>query len=230
MVNIGIIMGAGSGRRFGHRLPKQYHKIKNKEIIAYSGLIFERTSCIDGILFVVEKKFIEFVKKNIVKKYGFKKVLDIISGGKERFHSVYNAIEYLNKIKPENILIHDGVRPFVSKGLIENIVKLLDKQQAVIPLVNIHATLKMVRNGYVIKTLDRQNVKLAATPQGFKYEILKKLYNEDYINKIKPTDESYVFEKAGLKVKYIEEDERNIKITTKNDIEIIKLFLNREEI
>ncbi len=230
MKNIGIVMAAGSGRRFKDRLPKQYHKINDKEVIVYSGLIFEREFCIDGILFVVEKKFVSFVKQNIVKKNKFKKVIDVIPGGKERFISVFNAVNYLKNIKPENVLIHDGVRPFISRGLIEKIIKELEKQKAVIPLINIHSTLKEVKNGYIYKTLNRDNIKFAATPQGFKYRILEKLYRIDYINKIKPTDESYVFEKAGFKVKYIDEDERNIKITTKNDIKIMKLFFEKERL
>lgn len=228
MENVGIIVAAGSGRRFGYRLPKQYCKINGKEIISYSGLIFERENCIDGILFVVGEEFVDFVKRKIVKKYKFKKVIDVIAGGKERFNSVYNAIKYLEQINPENVLIHDGVRPFVSKGLIKKIIKELKTQKAVIPLIDIPYTLKKIKDKYVLETLDRNNIKFAATPQGFKYRILKELYKIDLINKIKPTDESYIFEKAGYKVRYINEDERNIKITTKNDFKIMKLFLYKE--
>jgi 2-C-methyl-D-erythritol 4-phosphate cytidylyltransferase len=228
MKNAGIVMAAGSGRRFGCRLPKQYHKINGKEIISYSGFIFEREHCIDGVLFVVGEEFVNFVKRNIVKKYKFKKVIDVIDGGKERFNSVYNAIRYLEKLNPENVLIHDGVRPFVSKGLVRKIIKELRGHKAVIPLVNIPYTLKQIKDGYISETLDRNNIKFAATPQGFKYKILKDLYKIDLINKIKPTDESYVFEKSGYKVKYLNEDERNIKITTRNDLKIMNLFLNKE--
>ena len=230
MKNTGVIMAAGHGRRFKYRLPKQYYKVHGIEVLAYSGLIFENETCIDGILFVVEKKFIDFVKTNIVKKYDFKKVIDAIPGGKERFNSVYNAIQYLKELNPENVFIHDGVRPFISPGLVKKMAKLLRKEKAVIPVVKTPATLKMVKNGYISETLDRDNIRLAATPQAFKYKILINLYRMADINKMQPTDESYVFEKAGIKVKYIDEDERNIKITTKNDIEIMKLFLNKEKI
>jgi len=225
MKNIGIVMAAGSGRRFGNRLPKQYHKIHGKEILTYSGLIFENEKCIDGIIFVVDEKFINYVRQNVVKKYKFTKVIDVIRGGRERFNSVSNAIKYLKKVNPENVFIHDGVRPFVSPGIVKKMAELLNAEKAVIPVVKTPATLKITKNGYVKGTLDRENVRLAATPQAFKFEILKKLYTDKFINKIKPTDESYVFEKAGIKVKYIDEDEKNIKITTKNDVEIMKAML-----
>ncbi len=228
--NIGVIMAAGSGRRFGHRLPKQYYKVYGKEVLTYSGLIFENEKCINGILFVVGKKFVDFVKRGIIRKYNFRKVIDVIPGGEERFNSVFNAIKYLKKINPENILIHDGVRPFVSNGLVNTMVELLEKEKGVIPIIKVTSTLKRVKNGYVVETLDRKEIGLAATPQAFKFKIFKKLYNQKYINKIKPTDESYIFEKAGIKVKYIYENEKNIKITTKNDIKIMKSFLNKEKI
>jgi 2-C-methyl-D-erythritol 4-phosphate cytidylyltransferase len=225
MKNVGIVMAAGFGRRFEDRLPKQYHKIHGKEILTYSGLIFENEKCIDGIIFVADEKFINYVRQNIVKKYKFTKVIDVIQGGMERFNSVFNAIKYLEKINPENVFIHDGVRPFVSSGLVKKMAELLNAEKAVIPVVKIPATLKMIKDGYVKETLKRENVRLSATPQAFKFEILKKLYVDKFINKIKPTDESFVFEKAGIKVRYIDEDERNVKITTKNDFEIMKTTL-----
>lgn len=230
MKNIGIIVAAGIGRRFGYRLPKQYHKVHGKEVLAYSGFIFEKEKCIDGILLVVGKNFIDFVKKDIVKKYKFNKIFDVIPGGNERFDSVFKALKYLKNLNPENVLIHDGVRPFVSSGLVKKMVGLLNKEKAVIPAIKISATLKRVKNGYVYGTLNREDIRLAATPQAFKFKILEQLYESNYINKIQPTDESYIFEKAGMKVKYIDEDERNIKITTKNDIEIMNSILKREKI
>lgn len=225
MKNIGVIMAAGFGRRFGYRLPKQYYKVCGREILVYSALAFEKEKIIDGILFVVGNNFVDFVKKNIVEKHKFKKVIDVINGGKERFDSVYNAVRYLTKINPENVLIHDGARPFISNNLIKKIVNDLTSEKGVIPVIKISSTLKQVKGGYILETLNRDCFRLAATPQGFKFDILQKLYTKEFINKIKPTDESYVFEKAGIKVKTIEEDERNIKITTKNDIELIKTIL-----
>jgi|DewCreStandDraft_4_1066084.scaffolds.fasta_scaffold17859_2 2-C-methyl-D-erythritol 4-phosphate cytidylyltransferase len=225
MKNIGVIVAAGFGRRFGYRLPKQYYKVYGREILVYSALAFEREKIIDGILFVVGNNFIDFVKENIVKKHNFKKVIDVINGGKERFDSVYNAVRYLTKINPENVLIHDGARPFISNNLIKKIVNDLKIEKGVIPVIKISSTLKKVKGRYILETLNRNYFRLAATPQGFKFDILQKLYTKKFINKIKPTDESYAFEKAGIKVKTIEEDERNIKITTKNDIELIKTTL-----
>jgi 2-C-methyl-D-erythritol 4-phosphate cytidylyltransferase len=222
MKNIAIIMAAGKGKRFGHNLPKQYLKFKGREIIAWAIDNFEKSKIIDGIVIVVQRQFIEFVNKSIVKKYNFRKIIDIIEGGKERYNSVYNAIEFLKNYNPLNIFIHDAARPFFDKRLINKIIKELKKYPAVIPVKKINFTIKKVRGDFIIKTIDRENLRTSHTPQGFKYREILKIYDKKNIAKYKPTDEAVLFEKIGKKVKIIEDEGINIKITTKEDLKLLK--------
>lgn len=222
MKNIAIIMAAGKGKRFGHNLPKQYLKFKGREIIAWAIDNFEKSKIIDGIVIVVQRQFIEFIKKRIVKKYNLKKIIDIIEGGKERYNSVYNAISFLKKYNPQNILIHDAARPFFDNRLIKKIIKELKKYPAVIPVKKINFTIKKVNGDFILTTIDRENLRTSHTPQGFRYREIFKIYNEKNIKKYRPTDEAVLFEKKGEKVRIIEDKGINIKITTKEDLKLLK--------
>lgn len=227
MKNVAVIVAAGRGKRFKGKLPKQYLKINGVEIIALAIKNFELSDYIDGVLLVVEEKYIDFVKKKIIKKYGFKKIIDVIKGGKERFDSVYNAIEFLKKYNPKNILIHDGARPFFDKDLIKKIIFQLKHCFACIPVKKIDFTVKRVSGCFVKKTEDRNSLRTAHTPQGFNYAKIAELFRKEKIKKIKPTDDAVLFEKSGIKVKIIEDEGINIKITTKQDFEILKKIMKR---
>ncbi len=224
MKNIAVVVAAGKGKRFNSRLPKQYLKINGMEIVAHAIKNFEVSKYIDGILVVVEKKYIDYVKKRIIKKYNYKKVIDVIKGGKQRYDSVYNAIEFLKKHKPENILIHDGARPFFNKELIKKIIVELKYNYACIPVKKIDFTIKKISGDFIVKTEDRNFLRTAHTPQGFNFKKISELYTQLNIKKIKPTDDAVLFEKKGLKVKIIEDEGINIKVTTKQDFKILKML------
>jgi len=227
MKNVAIIVAAGKGKRMGAKVPKQYLKVAGKEMLAHAIDGFEEIGVIDAILLVVEDKYMGFVEDKIVKKYGYEKVLAVIEGGKHRFESVYNAMKYLKKINPVNVLIHDAARPLIDQTLVLKIVKELKNEQAVIPVKRIFATVKMIGKNYVEKTVDREFLRTSQTPQGFRYKILLKLYNQIRLDKTKPTDEGVIFERAGYKVKALEDDSFNLKITTEQDLNILKQMLEK---
>ncbi len=227
MKNVAIIVAAGKGKRLGTKIPKQYIKVAGKEMLAHAIEGFEEIAGIDAVLVVVEDKYRNFVEDKIVKKYGLDKVLAVIVGGKERFTSVYNAVKYLRKINPVNVLIHDGARPLIDQSLVSKILKELNKETAVIPVKRIFATVKMIGTNYVEKTVDREFLRTSQTPQGFRYKILLKLYNRIRLDKTKPTDEGVLFERAGYRVKALEDDSFNLKITTEQDLKILKYMLEK---
>ncbi len=227
MKNVAIIVAAGKGKRFKSKLPKQYLKINGMEVIAHAIKNFELADDIDAILLVVEKRYIDTVKNKIVKKYGFKKVIDVLSGGKERYDSVYNAISLLKKYNPVNIFIHDGARPFFDRNLIKKIKDELKNYYACIPVKKIASTVKHIKGNFIEKTEDRNFLRIAHTPQGFNFKKFIEFYDKKVIKKIKPTDDAVLFEKKGLKVKMIEDEKMNIKITTKEDFKILKKIVKR---
>jgi 2-C-methyl-D-erythritol 4-phosphate cytidylyltransferase len=221
MKNVVIVVAAGRGKRFGSRTPKQFVKIGKREIVARCLDNFEASALIDSIVLVISKDRRKYAC-SMVKKYGYKKIAAVIDGGAERFNSVYNAVNFLKGFEPVNVLIQDGARPYVSKGLIEKVVNALKKERAVIPVNRIYATVKRVKNGHIEGTLDRNTLRTAHTPQGFKFRDLSRLYDLKKLEKSRPTDDAAVFEAAGYKVRAIEDAQENVKVTVKNDLDKLK--------
>ncbi|HDQ26582.1 MAG TPA: 2-C-methyl-D-erythritol 4-phosphate cytidylyltransferase [bacterium] len=225
MKTIAVIAAAGSGKRFKGPLPKQFVKADGMELIARAVSGFEKEKSVGGILIVAAPDFIRFVERNIAAKYGFKKVIGVIPGGRERWQSVYNAVNYLKEIRPDNVLIHDAARPVFGKTLVKRILAGLRRYPAVIPVAKISATVKTIRGGIIKGTIDRGSLRTALTPQGFKFARLEKFYTAAAVKRHKPTDEALIFEKSKAKVMAVEEEGFNIKVTTRQDLEIVEALL-----
>lgn len=227
MKNIVIIPCSGDGKRMNSDIPKQFIKVNNKPIICYTIEKFENCELIDEIILVTNKNYIEYFKNNILKIYNYKKIKEILIGGKERFYSVYNGIKSINESN-SIILIHDGVRPFINPTHIKNIIKQTNEYGACVLGVKTKDTIKICSNkGFIKNTPRRDYVWIAQTPQAFKYNIIKKAY-ENYIHKnyiyknYIVTDDASLVEMIGYKVKMIEGDYENIKITTSSDLKFFK--------
>ncbi len=212
-MNYVIIVAGGKGKRFSHKIKKQFFKIANRTILEITLQKFISHQLIHRIIIVIPKN------ENV--KIHHKKIFKIVEGGEERKDSVANGlISIINHIKTkDNILIHDGVRPFVSHNLINKIIKELDYNNCVIPGIEIEDTVKEINdNFFVVKTINREKLMRIQTPQGFKAFLLKKFLKTLKENKINFTDESSVFEFIGENVKVIDGEKSNVKITTKEDI------------
>jgi 2-C-methyl-D-erythritol 4-phosphate cytidylyltransferase len=217
MNNVAVIAAVGAGKRFGNKTPKQFIKAGGREILAYALDDFQRCGDISSIVIVTAPKFTGRAAA-IAKKYGCSKVSAVISGGEERFSSVYNAVQYLKKEMPDNVLVHDGARPSAGVSLIKKIIAALKGSKAVVPVNRIFGTVKYVKNGFIESTLDRDILRTSHTPQGFVYKDMLKLYDLKKLKKLRPTDDAAVFEAAGYKVRVIEDEVENIKITVRKDI------------
>ena len=212
MNNYFVILAAGKGKRFHKNKAKQFFEYKNKEIIDHS---IEKS--IKSKLF---KKII--VVTNYKKKFKNKsyiKLITIIKGGKERSNSSLIALEYLKKFKPNNVLIHDAARPNFSIKLLKKLIENLKKNKAVIPYVKTSDSIKYkIKSG--LYNIDRKNTFFTQTPQGFKY---KDLFFLSKKNKDNITDEATLFIDNNYKIKFINGEHNNNKITFKNDIKIPKI-------
>ncbi len=219
MKKYGIILAAGKGKRFGNL--KQFFFINDYPLFIYSVKAFENSLC-DGIFVVTLKEKKREVWKWI-KKLSFRKVKKVITGGKERFHSVMKALRFL----PSRgyVAIHDASRPLITSNFINQGFRLVEKYKAVILGIKSEDTLKTVFNHQVIATLDRRYIYRIQTPQFFEIKILKKAYQLAKKEKWEGTDDSFFLEKAGFRVYLFEGDKRNLKITTKEDLELIKNLL-----
>ncbi len=220
-----IVLAAGKGSRMQSKTKKQFIEINGKPLLWYSLFAFEKSG-VDQIILVTGESDIEFCKNQIVDKYCFTKVTDVVAGGKERYQSVENG---LKKVKGEIVLIHDGARPFITQEVIERCIEGAEKYEACVAGVPAKDTIKITNDeGVVVNTPDRRNVWITQTPQAFSSELIINAYNSIKKEKsVNITDDAMVVENfANHPVRFVEGDYRNIKVTTPEDINVAKTFLD----
>ena len=213
MNNYFVILAAGKSKRFGGNTPKQFYKYKNKEIIDHS---VEKS--LNSKLF--KKIIIVSNNPRYLKKKKYPKLVKIIKGGRERADSSINALKYIKKYKPKNVYIHDSARPNFSIKLLKSITKNLKKNKAVVPILKSTDSVKYrVKNE--IFNLKRKDCLLTQTPQAFRF---KELYNLAKKGKSKVDDEASLFLNQNYKIRFIQGEKLNNKITYLDDIKISKTF------
>ncbi|MEO0090121.1 MAG: 2-C-methyl-D-erythritol 4-phosphate cytidylyltransferase [candidate division WOR-3 bacterium] len=219
MKKYGIILAAGKGKRFGSL--KQFFFIKDKPLFIYSVIAFENSICDE--IFIVTLKDKKREVRNWIKKWAFTKVKKILTGGKERFHSVMKTLRFL----PDTgyVAIHDASRPLITTEFINRGFKLVEKYKAVIFGIRSEDTLKTVFHNQVFATLDREHIYRIQTPQFFEIKLLKKAYRLAKEKRWQGTDDAFFLEKVGFPVYLFKGEKRNLKITTREDLELIKNLL-----
>jgi len=219
-----IVSSAGRGKRLGLRKDKPFVLLGKRPILEHTLKVLNKNKFIDKIVLVVSRSRINTSKK-LVKKYNLNKVTDIIQGGRRRFDSVRNG---LRKIKDADIiLIHDGVRPFVDDALIKRVILSASKFKAAVPAIPSKQTIKRIdRRFFVKKTPDRKFLWEAQTPQGFQRDLILKAYKKSKDKN--PTDDSSLVEKMGHRVKIVKGAYKNLKITTREDLNIAKVYINKK--
>jgi len=235
-----IIVSAGKGHRFMEGKPlrvgttvvptpdrgkKQFHLLEGKPILAHTLEKFETCPLIRSILLVVGQEDMDYCLKEVVEKFEFKKVSQIVPGGKRRQESVKNGIDALPK-DAEIVAIHDGVRPFVTKAMIEDSIHFALKYGAVVLAIPVKDTIKMSNpDGTVLKTLDRESLWQIQTPQTFQASIIKEAYSRATKDAFVGTDDASLVERSGVMVHILPGSYTNIKITTPEDLLLANLFL-----
>lgn len=217
MITQAIIVAAGLGKRFGSP-DKVFIKIYDKPLFIMATEQFENIEEIDSIWLVARREKFEEIT-SYLKKFNIKKVQNIIEGGKERQDSVYNALKAL----PQNtdiVLIHDAARPFLSKNLIIKVLSSLSQDvDGVIPGIPIPDTVKWIkRNNLIGGTLNRDVLRAIQTPQVFWYERILSAYNRAYEDGFYGTDDASILERYGGRIILVEGEQKNIKITKKEDL------------
>ena len=213
MNNYFVILAAGKSKRFSKNKPKQFYNYKNKEVIDHS---IEKS--LNSKLF--KKIVIVTNNTNYLKKKKYHKSISIIQGGKERSDSSLIALKYIKKYKPINVFIHDAARPNFSIKLLNNIIKNLKTNRAIVPVVNSKDTIKYKSQNQIFN-LNRNNLLLTQTPQAFRF---KELYSFATKQKDKITDEATLFINNNYKVKFIPGENQNNKITYLDDIKTSKTY------
>ncbi|ABR31757.1 2-C-methyl-D-erythritol 4-phosphate cytidylyltransferase [Thermosipho melanesiensis] len=218
-MNVAVILFGGKGERFSKDYPKQFVKFHGKTLMEHTVEKFLE-NFIHLIIIVVNGEYLEESKK-ILKKYKRKNIY-VILGGKTREFSTLNAVKYLKDLisEDDNVIIHDGARPFVSKEVILRNIDFVNKYGAVVTAVPVENTIAFVENKIVKEIPPRRYLFTLQTPQTFKYSILYKSFR--LIKDLeKFTDDSSVVLAAGYNVHVVYGEKTNIKITTKEDLYLI---------
>ncbi|MBU3192602.1 2-C-methyl-D-erythritol 4-phosphate cytidylyltransferase [Clostridium algidicarnis] len=221
-----LIVAGGKGKRMNSDKSKQFLNIHGKPLIHRTLEKFSMCCDIDEIYLVLPEDEVTYFEENILKKYKFDKPIIIVKGGKERQDSVYNGLISMEDC--EVVLIHDGARPLVSDDIIKDGIRYAYLYGGAAPGVKIKDTIKVIdESGFSKATLNRKELVAIQTPQCFKYSIILEGHNYIRKNKILVTDDTAALELIGHKVFIYEGSYENIKITTKEDLRIAELIINR---
>lgn len=226
---VALIPAAGMGKRMGAGMNKQYLLLDGRPILAHTLAVFQQAPFIDDIYVVIPEAEIPFCREQVVDKYGFTKVRDVIAGGSERQYSVLNGIRALaNCDERDIVIIHDGVRPFIPAPVIEHSIHVAGSHDGALVAVPAKDTVKTVEAGVVTGTPPRENIWLAQTPQTFRYGIISAAHEIAAAEGFLGTDDASLVERMGRQVQVVTGDYRNIKITTPEDMLLAETFLKNK--
>lgn len=223
-----IIPAAGSGSRMGSRIPKPFLEIGAKPILWHTIYAFLQVDAVHQIIIPTSSSWQQKTKE-ICNTFNTKKVVfDVIEGGAERQFSIQNALDLVSD-NVELVAVHDAVRPFIKPTLIRQCADEAFKTGGALVAVPAKDTIKMVDNALCVEqTPNRDNLWQAQTPQIFNTNLLKKAYQIASEQKVVGTDDASLVEFLGHKVKIVEGDRENLKITYPVDLRIAELMLTEE--
>ena len=222
-----IIPAAGMGLRMRSQISKPYLLLAGKPILAPTLEVFEAVKEVQEVTVVAHPDDLDYCREEVIGAYGFKKVLRLVPGGKERQDSVYHALKALQQEDDlDIILVHDGVRPFITPEQIRLVIKAARSHGGAILGLPAQDTLKRVNpQKKVIHTLDRKDIWQIQTPQGFQAGLLRRAFVEAYSRNFYGTDEASLLEEMGHQVAVIPGDPWNLKITTPDDLRLAEALL-----
>jgi 2-C-methyl-D-erythritol 4-phosphate cytidylyltransferase len=223
-MNIAIIAAAGTGSRMASDRPKQFLQLAGTPIIFHTLKPFELCDSIQEVIVVLPaEESAAFLAQ--AGKYGLRKLTRVVPGGATRADSVKRGLMAIRSATAEIVAVHDGVRPFVTVEEITETVAAARRDGAAILATPVTDTIKLVEGDAVVKTVERRTLRHALTPQCFRYELLRRAYDQVDVDDPSLTDESALVERLGQRVTIVDGSPRNIKITTPRDLVIAETFL-----
>ncbi len=215
-----ILLAAGESKRLKSSVPKPYITVNNKKLLEHALNSFKDFRAIKKTVIVYNKKH-----KKHLNKLNPKNTLKI-AGGKTRQESTFRALKKIKKMNCKKVLIHDSARPFPSKKIINQIIRKLRTNHAVVPIIKINDATKRVEKKIIFKNIKRNSLRFTQTPQGFTF---KKIYEKHKKNiNTYVDDDSALFTDDGEKVISINGSKTNLKITDKEDLDIFKSLIKRK--
>ncbi|MDR0802145.1 2-C-methyl-D-erythritol 4-phosphate cytidylyltransferase [Fluviicola sp.] len=213
-----IITAGGIGKRMGGATPKQFLLLGGKPILMHTIEHIHHFDTLAELIITLPEDYLKDWER-MCGKYTFEITHTVVIGGEERFNSIKNA---LKKASGEWIAVHDGVRPFVSKEVLTKLVREVKTQWAVIPVVPMKESIRLVE-GTHSTAVSRSQYQIVQTPQIFEGKLLKKAYEQKYTHSF--TDDASVVESVGVSIHLISGNDENIKITNPIDLKLAEILL-----
>lgn len=213
-----IITAGGIGKRMGGNIPKQFMEIAGKPLLFHTIERFHQFNASAQILLTLPESWVDYWDE-LINTYQFGVTHEVIVGGKERFHSIQNAVHYCDG---DFVLVHDGVRPLVSEETLTRCLEALELHDAVIPVVEVKESLRKM-NGNLSQAVDRGDYRVVQTPQCFEINVLRGAYQQEYHKGI--TDDASLVEQSGVRVHCVDGNPENIKVTTPVDLILAETLL-----
>ena len=218
-MNVAIIVAAGQGTRMGGERAKQFLELAGTPIIIHTLKAFEQCEVIQEIIVVLAaQESASFL--SLAGKYSLQKLSKVVPGGITRCESVLHGLQAVRAATAEVVAVHDGVRPFITPDEITRTVKAAAEHEAAVLVATVTDTIKEVKDGWIVRTLIRSQLRRALTPQCFHYSLLRRAYEHADVMNPDLTDDSVIVEMLGKSVAIVEGSARNIKITTPEDLAI----------
>jgi len=223
-----LIPAAGKGLRMESDIEKPYLQIGDRPMLAHTLDAFDRCPEVDGYVLVVDPGRQDDCREQVVDRFGYGRVQQIVSGGATRQESVYLGLQALGP-DVEVVIVHDAARPCIDSALITASVEHCWKQKAILVAVPVKDTVKVVEEGVVTQTPDRATLWLAQTPQTFVRPLLMEAHEHAGAEGYEGTDDAALVERIGQPVHILSGDYENIKVTTPEDLETASQILSRRQ-
>lgn len=216
-MNVAIIAAAGQGTRMGGKRAKQFLELAGTPVIIHTLKVFEQCHSIQEIIVVLPEQDVAGFA-SLADKHDLRKLRKTVAGGATRTESVFRGFREIDPVTAKIVAVHDGIRPFVTADELSKTIDAAEHNGAAILVAAQIDTVKEVANNFVVRTLPREQLRRALTPQCFRYALLADGFEN--VDQADPqlSDESSLMERLGIKVAIVEGSPRNIKLTTPEDL------------
>lgn len=220
----GIIAGGGQGERIGSAIPKLEIEVLGLPLIIHTLHAFQNTDSIEEVVVTVPPGSLEKWHPSVFHRFGITKAKTVIAGGSTRQESVFLGLKSL-PVKKGTVVIHDGARPLVRPEMIDSICDISTGEQGIIYAVPLTDTVKRINGAYVDETLDRKTLVAVQTPQAFQFETIFEAHRKAIEDRYVGTDDSVLIERMGGKVRVMEGEPENMKVTHPEDLSRVESIL-----
>ncbi|HEX3085811.1 MAG TPA: 2-C-methyl-D-erythritol 4-phosphate cytidylyltransferase [Pyrinomonadaceae bacterium] len=224
-MNVAIVVGGGKGVRFGGDRPKQFLELNGIPIIVHTLRQFELSRQIEKVVVVLPAPEVASFQ-SLVDKFDLKKIARVVAGGETRAQSVQNGLAAIDQA--EVVAVHDAVRPLVTHDEIDRVVNVAAQSGAAILAAPVSETIKEVAGDQIVRTVARTQLRRALTPQSFRFELLKRAYQDLTAletSGVDVTDDSFLVERLGIPVTVVAGSAQNIKITSADDLAFAEVLV-----